>query len=104
MLVVFFLPNLAPTTRPQKSHWRELDYVGAFLSVAMVTLLLLPLQWGGNTRPWNDPLVIALLVAVSSLMTRSPLRTLTTTRVSFLSSSSFYGSINVERELFYRLR
>lgn len=26
----------------------------------MVTALLLPLTWGGNEKPWNDPTVIAL--------------------------------------------
>ncbi|KAH9914914.1 uncharacterized protein BXZ73DRAFT_54616 [Epithele typhae] len=36
--------------------------------VAMVTLLLLPLQWGGNTRPWSDPVVIALLVVAGCLV------------------------------------
>jgi len=28
------------------------------------TLLLIPLQWGGGTKPWNDPVVISL-IAVS---------------------------------------
>ena len=67
VLVIACLPNLPPTDRSDGSKWRELDYVGAFLSIAMVTLLLLPLQWGGNTRPWSDPLVIALLVVVREL-------------------------------------
>ena len=64
---MIFLPNLPPTDRSGSAQWRQLDYIGAFLSVAMVTLLLLPLQWGGNTRPWNDPVVISLLVVVSPL-------------------------------------
>ncbi|CAK5278914.1 unnamed protein product [Mycena citricolor] len=41
---------------------RSLDWIGVFLSVGMVTLFLIPIQWGGNVRAWNDPVVIALLV------------------------------------------
>lgn len=28
-------------------------------------MLLLPLQWGGNQKAWNDPVVIGLLAGVS---------------------------------------
>lgn len=42
-----------------------LDYVGAALSIGMVTCLLIPLQWGGNEKPWSDRSVIALLIVVS---------------------------------------
>ncbi|KAL5637472.1 hypothetical protein ACGC1H_004034 [Rhizoctonia solani] len=40
--------------------WAALDWVGAALCLGFVTCLLLPLQWGGNTKPWNDKVVIAL--------------------------------------------
>ena len=43
----------------------SLDIFGGLISLAMITSLLLPLQWGGNTRDWNDPVVIGLLAAVS---------------------------------------
>ena len=43
-----------------------LDSFGGLLSLAMIISLLLPLQWGGNTREWNDPVVIGLLAAVSN--------------------------------------
>ncbi|KAG9028011.1 hypothetical protein FS842_004823 [Serendipita sp. 407] len=54
------------TTTLQK--WLSLDWVGAFLSLATITCLLLPLQWGGNSRAWNDKVVIALFVVFAVLL------------------------------------
>ncbi|KAH9813590.1 major facilitator superfamily domain-containing protein [Melampsora americana] len=36
----------------------SLDFVGAFLMVGLIILLVLPLQWGGNKYPWNSGVVI----------------------------------------------
>ncbi|KAF8319133.1 ABC transporter [Clavulina sp. PMI_390] len=41
-------------------RWLKLDWFGTFLSLGVIVSLLLPLQWGGNTRPWHDHTVIAL--------------------------------------------
>ncbi|CAL1711124.1 unnamed protein product [Somion occarium] len=64
-VVYFTLPSMSPPDFSDKGwrKWLQLDYIGAVLSVAAITLLLIPLQWGGNVRSWNDPLVIGLLVA-----------------------------------------
>jgi len=40
-----------------------LDWIGAVLTLGAVTSLLLALQWGGNTKPWKDPTIIALFVS-----------------------------------------
>jgi hypothetical protein len=40
---------------PQILH---LDFVGATLIAGAITSLVLALQWGGNTKPWNDKAVI----------------------------------------------
>ncbi|PVF94122.1 ABC transporter [Serendipita vermifera] len=40
--------------------WFALDWIGAIISIALVTCLLLPLQWGGGTKSWNDKVVIVL--------------------------------------------
>lgn len=40
----------------------NMDWIGATLCFASVTCLVLALQWGGNTRPWNDGGVIACIV------------------------------------------
>ncbi|KAG8743762.1 hypothetical protein FRC10_011482 [Ceratobasidium sp. 414] len=47
--------------------WAALDWVGAALCLGFVTCLLLPLQWGGNTRPWTDKVVIALFCVFAVL-------------------------------------
>ncbi|CAE6512389.1 unnamed protein product [Rhizoctonia solani] len=64
--IIFLTPNRPPIggshyegkTTLQK--WLSLDWFGSLLALGMVTALLLPLQWGGNERPWNDKVVIAL--------------------------------------------
>jgi hypothetical protein len=45
-----------------------MDWLGGLLSLGMITALLLPLQWGGNTREWNDKVVIALFAVVRSFL------------------------------------
>lgn len=48
--------------------WRRfigLDWIGTLLCLGLITSLLLPLQWGGNTKPWSDPSVIACFCVVS---------------------------------------
>ncbi|KAB5591533.1 Major facilitator (MFS1) transporter-like protein [Ceratobasidium theobromae] len=40
--------------------WLSLDWFGSALALATITSLLLPLQWGGNERAWDDRVVIAL--------------------------------------------
>ncbi|KAF8315117.1 ABC transporter [Clavulina sp. PMI_390] len=43
-------------------RWLRIDWFGTLISLGLITSLLLPLQWGGNTKPWNDTSVIALFV------------------------------------------
>ncbi|KAF7330988.1 ABC transporter [Mycena venus] len=63
--ILFLLPNFPPPMVITTGFWqriKNLDWIGTILSLAMVVSLLLPLQWGGNEKPWNAPEVIALLV------------------------------------------
>ncbi|KAJ6534270.1 major facilitator superfamily domain-containing protein [Mycena capillaripes] len=60
-----------PTTRSPKALLNQIlhvDLVGAVLVSGAVTLLILPLQWGGNTKSWGDAAVITCFV-VSGLTT-----------------------------------
>ncbi|KAJ7073623.1 ABC transporter [Mycena amicta] len=68
--VTFLLKASPPLgADPTKRSWRDLwaqtlrlDYVGATLVAATITCLVLALQWGGNTKPWNSPAVIVCFV------------------------------------------
>ncbi|KAJ7631431.1 ABC transporter [Mycena polygramma] len=48
-----------PEIRRQVAH---LDFLGATLVAGAVTSLVLALQWGGNTKPWDDTAVIICFV------------------------------------------
>ena len=48
--------------------WINLDWIGTFFSVGMVTFLLIAVQWGGNEKPWDNGSVIAFLVLVITSM------------------------------------
>jgi hypothetical protein len=68
---LFFIPSIKPADntfyddKNTLQKWISLDWVGAFLSVAMIVTLLLPLQWGGVLYAWNDRRIIALFCVVS---------------------------------------
>ncbi|KAJ7036886.1 ABC transporter [Mycena alexandri] len=59
---------------PNKRSFRDifqqvlnLDYVGAIFVAGAVTSLVLALQWGGNTKPWNDKDIIICFVMAGVL-------------------------------------
>ncbi|KAJ1306947.1 hypothetical protein OPQ81_007927 [Rhizoctonia solani] len=60
------LPTIKPPSegddRPAWHRIVRMDWVGAVLCIGVVSSLLLGLQWGGISKPWNDPTVIGLLV------------------------------------------
>ncbi|KAF8997631.1 ABC transporter [Cyathus striatus] len=64
--IIFLLPNHSAAEKHDDKHWWQpwykLDWIGTAMSVALVVLLLLPLQWGGNEKEWNDPAVIGTFV------------------------------------------
>ncbi|CAE6455256.1 unnamed protein product [Rhizoctonia solani] len=61
------LPNIKPSSdgddRPAWHRITQMDWVGAILCIAIVSSLLLGLQWGGTSKPWDDPTIIGLFVA-----------------------------------------
>lgn len=71
LFAITFLLKAAPpfgckpeenTTQARLHRLLYMDWLGAGLVLASVTCLVLALQWGGNTKPWNDGSVIACLV------------------------------------------
>ncbi|KAF7348376.1 Major facilitator transporter-like protein [Mycena sanguinolenta] len=73
--VTFLLKSAPPLgADPAKRTYRDifrqtlrLDYVGATLVAGAITSLELSLQWGGNTKPWNDKAVIICFVVSAAL-------------------------------------
>lgn len=71
--LVFFIPNVPSSTTHELKNsllhsWLRMDWIGSFLNTSGIFLLLTGLQWGGNTKPWNDPGVIATIAIVSELV------------------------------------
>ncbi|KAJ6515064.1 MFS general substrate transporter [Mycena vitilis] len=68
--LVYFLLHLAPRREEieRKPKWMRLDWAGAVLILGSFASLLLPLQWGGNVKPWSNPTVIALFVVSAVLV------------------------------------
>ncbi|SMQ47638.1 unnamed protein product [Zymoseptoria tritici ST99CH_3D7] len=54
--------NSPISRRPRSEVLREIDYVGAFLSISGVALFLVALQSGGLTHPWTSDVVLATLI------------------------------------------
>ncbi|KJY00781.1 hypothetical protein TI39_contig312g00027 [Zymoseptoria brevis] len=54
--------NSTISRRPRSGVLREIDYMGAFLSISGVALLLVALQHGGLTHPWTSDVVLATLI------------------------------------------
>lgn len=71
LLLVFETPKSSIRTR-QPLRWPgtlfDMDFVGAALITASVTCFLLAMQWGGATKAWNSPSVIATLVVFAFLL------------------------------------
>jgi len=69
LLAIFFALEARPAITIRKGtqdlsgfgKFRELDLIGTLLSLGAICCLLLALQWGGNERPWDDAMVIALI-------------------------------------------
>ena len=48
----------------QMQKWKSLDWLGSVFSLGTIVPFLLALQWGGQTKPWDDTVVIACFVVV----------------------------------------
>ena len=68
--LVFFFLNLRPIDTSFKSNMKRLDWGGAVLSLAGITLFVLPLSWAGSLYSWKSwktilPLVIGILLMIA---------------------------------------
>ncbi|KAH6627442.1 major facilitator superfamily domain-containing protein [Chaetomium tenue] len=62
------VPDRESTKLPLTQKILQLDLLGTSVLVPGVVCLLLALQWGGPTYPWNDGRIIALLTLASALL------------------------------------
>ncbi|VUC29483.1 unnamed protein product [Clonostachys rosea] len=71
-LVLYFSVQIPPRTGPAAVPWHKfvqsLDLPGLVILTPSMVCLLLALQWGGVTYPWNNGRVIALLVVFGILI------------------------------------
>lgn len=79
VVIVILLPagydpseDASTSSSPWWSRWIAIDWLGSLFSIAVTVTLILPLQWGGNQKAWNDPAVIAMLCVVSEVQQRLP--------------------------------
>ncbi|KAF2755758.1 MFS multidrug transporter [Pseudovirgaria hyperparasitica] len=61
-VLVFFNVHI-PVKEKDVSRIKRVDFLGSFLLVASLVLLLMGLNSGGNTVPWSHPLVISSIIA-----------------------------------------
>ena len=62
ILIILKLPNATNENQSIRQQFIQLDPLGTFFFLPCVVCLLLALQWGGSTYPWNSARIIALLV------------------------------------------
>jgi len=72
MIFIFFFFNPTKSAKKLSVGWKnrimDFDPAGTVVFLPMIICLLLALQWGGSTYPWNDGRVIALFVVFGVLL------------------------------------
>ena len=61
------LPREGPRALPTKDKLRALDALGTATFIGTICCLLLALQWGGQSKPWNSSVIIGLFVGAGLL-------------------------------------
>jgi len=66
--IAFVLSNRALKMLQTRRRAANIDYLGAALLSAIITLCLLVMTWGGNAYAWTSPVILGLLVAACGLV------------------------------------
>ena len=74
--IAAFLVITAVLQVPKRRVNHMIDYIGALLMVAGVSVLLLIFEWGGNRYEWNSPTIIGMSLATIILLGAFVLREL----------------------------
>ena len=68
-LLIFFHPPTRPIEQEKVlERVKKLDFVGAIIFMAAVIMVLLALQWGGNTYPWKSATIIGLFCGFGAVL------------------------------------
>jgi hypothetical protein len=68
LVLMFHPPTRKIECDPLKEKIRRLDLTGAAIFIPGVIMILMALQWGGVTHPWNSPRIIGLFVGGGILL------------------------------------
>jgi hypothetical protein len=72
IFVIAFILDIRRDDNPDHLSVRQrimkLDLIGASILILAIICLLLPLQWGGSTYPWNSSRIIGLFVGAGCLI------------------------------------
>lgn len=60
IIAVIFLLRVPQTKSSFKDKIKRIDFLGSLSLVCGLVLILLPLNWGGSTYPWDSPIVVSL--------------------------------------------
>jgi len=66
--IILHIPAATNGNTPWRQQVKQLDPAGTIFFISGIVCLLLTLQWGGSTYPWNDGRIVALLVLFVFLM------------------------------------
>jgi hypothetical protein len=67
--LLFKAPTAAkPTKATIKEKFLQMDFIGTFTIMASTTCFLLAAEWGGITKAWSSPDIIALIVLFGILL------------------------------------
>jgi EmrB/QacA subfamily drug resistance transporter len=61
-IVAFIMLALAFKRNKHGNSQMRLDFTGTFIMITIVILVELGISWGGSRYPWEDPMIIILLV------------------------------------------
>ncbi|OCK78902.1 putative MFS toxin efflux pump [Lepidopterella palustris CBS 459.81] len=68
LLVLHIHRNPNDSSKSYLDRIKELDLIGASILIPGIICLLLAVQWGGNTYPWNSSRIIGLFVGAGLLL------------------------------------
>ncbi|CAG8592801.1 12488_t:CDS:1 [Ambispora leptoticha] len=60
IIIIITMLHLPHVYGSLKEKIKRIDFIGTIFLVASIVIILLPLNWGGNTYSWDSPIVISL--------------------------------------------